>query len=204
MGGILSGKAILNEVELGRIEIEPFRKEMVNPASVDLTLGDEVAVYEDWVHCYEREKVAIEDGRNFCLRENLLDVKKEPTVRKFKINPNYGWRLKPGIGYLMSTHERIKTDHYVPVLDGKSSVGRLFIQIHFTAGFGDAGFDGQYTLEVSAQHPVIVYPGMRIAQIRFHEITGDVVSYQKTGNYRGELARGPVPSRLWKTFKSDE
>ena len=111
-----------------------------------------------------------------------------------------GFILMPGVGYLMHTHEKIHTDKYVPILDGKSSIGRLFCFVHVTAGYGDPGFDGQYTLEVAVLQPLIVYPGMRFCQIRFHTLVGDVDSYQKNGSYKGELAEGPIPSRSWKMF----
>lgn len=198
MSGILSGKKIVEEIENGRIKIDPFDNKYVNPISVDLTLGDQVAVYEDWVETWEY--IADQDGRFLTPKEFGLSVKNEPSIKTFKINPDRGWFLKPGIGYLMHTNERVATDYYVPVIDGKSSVGRLFIQVHATAGIGDPGFDGQYTLEVIVQHPIRVFPGMRIAQVRFFEISGGVTNYRETGNYKNELAIGPVPSRLWKSF----
>jgi dCTP deaminase len=110
-----------------------------------------------------------------------------------------GWVLQPGIGYLMHTEECIYTKKYVPVLDGKSSIGRLFVQIHITAGFGDPNYFGQYTLEVVAHHPIRIFPGMRIAQIRFHTIAGHVKNMYE-GNYKGASARGAVASRAWKQF----
>jgi dCTP deaminase len=202
MAGILSDSALAAAFNQGDIKINPWNPEQLNPTSYDLTLGDEVAVYEDWVHCYEREKTTHEDGRHFCIRENVLDVKKEPTVQKFKIHPNFGWFLKPGIGYLMHTREQIRTDIYVPILDGKSSIGRLFLQVHATAGYGDPGFDGQYTLEVIVQHPLRVYPGMRICQIRFHTLEGELEKpYNLVGHYRGDAARGAVGSQAWKQFQ---
>jgi dCTP deaminase len=201
MPGILTDSSIRQAVEAGDIQISPWNPEQVNPASYDVTLGDEVAVYDEWVHCYEREKTTYEDGRNFCIREAAIDVKREPTVRKFKMVPNYGWLLKPGIGYLMATAERISTLSYVPVLDGKSSIGRLFLKIHETAGYGDPGFDGQYTLEVTVVHPLRIYPGMRIGQIRFHTLEGAVERpYVWTGHYQGEKAYGPVGSQAFKQF----
>ena len=109
--------------------------------------------------------------------------------------------LMPGVGYLMHTAERVCTNKYVPVLDGKSSLGRLFVMVHVTAGYGDAGFDGQYTLEVLVHFPVIVYPGMRFCQMRFMEIKGDPVSYQRTGHYVGDKALGPVGSLVHKQLK---
>ena len=201
MPGILTDSSIRTAVEAGDIKITPWNPEQVNPTSYDVTLGDEVAVYEEWVHCYERDKVTNEDGRNFCIREAVLDVKREPTVKNFKITKGQGWLLKPGIGYLMATAERISTLKYVPILDGKSSIGRLFLQIHVTAGYGDPGFDGQYTLEVLVTHPIRVYPGMRIGQIRFHTLEGVVERpYTQTGHYRGEKACGPVGSQAFKQF----
>lgn len=93
----------------------------------------------------------------------------------------------------MHTAETIWTDKFVPIIDGKSSIGRLFISIHQTAGFGDVGFDGQYTLEVTSHFPVRVYAGMRFCQIRFHGIQGHITQYE--GNYQGKSAKGPVGSK---------
>lgn len=197
--GILTDSRIRAAVEAGDIQITPFRPEFINPTSYDLTLGDGVAVYSQWVETYSNQEV--EDGRYFAPIERSQDVKHEPPSERFKIDPEKGWLLKPGIGYLMHTAERIHTKKYVPILDGKSSVGRLFIQVHATAGFGDPGFDGQYTLEVIVQHPVRVYAGMRICQIRFQDMAGWVErTYDKVGHYRGEAAMGANPSQAWKQF----
>lgn len=184
---ILSGPEIRKQLEAGRIIIAPFRDDNVNPASVDLTLGDEVAEYR----LTDLDPSGLYKG---------LDSK-DPThydVSRSKI-PDEGFWLYPGRGYLMHTAERVRTDYYVPILDGKSSIGRLFIQVHVTAGFGDPGFDGQYTLEVTSVFPVKVYAGMKICQIRFHAIQGEVVSYQDAGNYKGVTATGPIASRAWKS-----
>lgn len=207
-GGILTGLAIEAAVEAGDIVIDPYREDQVvresrrNPASYDLTLGDEVAVYADVV-----ERPEWNDPRHghdlFVNRRGLVDAKKKMKIRKYRMSRESGWLIKPGIGYLMHTRERVRTDKYVPVLDGKSSVGRLFVAVHITAGYGDPGFDGQYTLEVTALHPTIVYPGMRFCQIRFHTAVGEVLSYQRTGHYRKKLASGPVPSMTWKQFEED-
>ena len=97
----------------------------------------------------------------------------------------------------MHTVERIRTDFYNPVLDGKSSIGRLFVKVHETAGYGDPGFNGQYTLEVTtSMFPVRLYPGMRICQIRFHTLEGALASYEETGHYKGEAAQGAVGSKV--------
>jgi dCTP deaminase len=176
---ILSGNKILECVQRGLIEVDPFDPKQINPVSYDLTLGDKYAVYL-------RTDVRALDSRQHN-DFDLYDV------------PSKGVTLMPGRGYLMHTRERVRTDHFVPVLDGKSSIGRLFVQVHVTAGYGDPGFDGQYTLEVTCVHPVVLYAGMRIAQMRFHTIEGEVMRYD--GNYKGETSRGPVPSMSWRQFK---
>lgn len=177
-GGILSGPAIREAVRLGEIEIDPFVPEHLNPASYDVTLGEGVLEY---------------------VTRYLLDSsKKNPTV-ELKIEEE-GLVVHPGRLYLMHTRERIFTRGFVPVLDGKSSLGRLGLMIHVTAGYGDPGFDGQYTLEVtSVAYPVRIFAGMRIGQMRFHMLFGEQQQY--AGNYTGETALGPVASRSWKQFE---
>ena len=202
-GGILSDGEIRRAVACGDIEIDPFVPEHVNPVSVDLTLGDEVLVYRRWVTPYMTNVgIGPEErlGGPFRQPYDYLSVKEEPETIRLKMHEQRGYTLRPGIGYLMHTRERIFTRKYVPVLDGKSSLGRLFLSVHETAGFGDPGFNGQYTLEVTVVHPLRVYPGMRIAQMRFHTICGEVEK-QYAGNYVGEAARGPVASKAYRQFK---
>lgn len=224
---ILSGHEIRRQVELTRITIDPFDDGHINPGSVDLTLGPEVAVYEDFTDCstadewqrvteWRAESRSVSCGENFArgpydgqglqpshytpgTRKLALDTKKPAKLRKWQMDPEAGWLILPDVGYLMHTVERVHTDHYVPVLDGKSSIGRLFIQVHVTAGYGDAGYDGQYTLEVTSKFPVIVYPGMRFCQMRFYCILGEVLSYRDTGHYQGKQATGAVASRIDET-----
>ena len=226
--GILTGPQIINEILEGIITIDPCDLDdltklasRVNPASYDLTLGNKVAVYQDSVYAvlggenriaslsgFTREEIA---RIEFCMGNNLypdgsrkLDAKLENRVLEFTMTPEHGWWLKPGIGYLMHTAERVTTTKFVPVLDGKSSIGRLFVTAHVTAGYGDPGFDGQYTLEVVAIHPVIVYPGMRFCQMRFHTMAGEKQNYQARGHYTGRASMGPVPSMSWKQFEEDK
>lgn len=178
MGGILTGPEIRRQVELGAIRVTPWSPELLNPASLDLRLGERVVMYE--------------------ARSVPLDCKRAGRTFEKKI-ASAGYVLKPGNLYLMHTEERVWTDRFVPVLDGKSSIGRLGICVHLTAGYGDSGFDGQYTLEVTTVYPVRVYAGMRFCQMRFHTTVGEPALYQ--GNYTGEHSTGPVPSRVWRQFK---
>lgn len=195
---ILTGEAIRDALGMGRIKIDPFKESQVNPASYDLTLGDTVRVYRAWVHdCHEPGKFV--DGSRLYARDEVLDVRQHAETRNFRITEEHGWVLRPGIGYLMHTRERIWTDTYVPVIDGKSSLGRLFIQVHMTAGYVDPGFDGQYTLEVIAPHPIRVFPGMKFAQVRFHVPQGEIVLYD--GHYVRDKAMGPVGSEAHDMFR---
>jgi dCTP deaminase len=200
--GILSDRAIVAAITQGDIEIDPFDRKQLNPASYDLTLGDEVAVYDWWVYIgKELEARGTGDGRYLRVIDanGVLDVKKEPTVTTFKIGPQ-GWVLRPGIGYLMATRERVHMKKHVGFLDGKSSIGRLFVQAHSTAGYVDPGFLGQLTMEVTVEHAIRLYAGMRIAQIRFHTMVGEPL-HPYDGQYKGDTARGPVASRAWRMFR---
>jgi len=183
---ILTGPEIRRQVGLGNIEIDPFVPEHVNPASVDLTLGREILTYEF-------------DTDLFNTFENmLLDSKREQRTKKSYIFDDSGVVIYPGVLYLMHTVERVCAKTFVPILDGKSSLARLGVSVHATAGFGDPGFNGQWTLEVTCVLPVRLYAGMRVAQVRFHAVQGEVEQY--AGNYV-EHAAGPVASRSWRQFK---
>jgi len=177
--GVLSGHEIQKQIQKGRIRIDPYDLEQINPASYDLTLGEGVKTYN--------------------VVEALDSRAQNPTSDW--IIPRDGIVLRPGVGYLMHTRERVWTDTFVPVVDGKSSIGRLFIAVHITAGYIDAGFDGHITLEVTAVHPVRVYAGMRICQIRFHTIAGEVMLYK--GHYQGATATGAVASRSWEQYREN-
>jgi dCTP deaminase len=212
--GILTGHEIVEQHKAGRIRIYPFVPERVNPGSYDLTLGSKVAVYKNLV-VPDFEPMEKDGIPGECIRVqhdvdphipfrarpgiNCLDAAMANEIAVYEMD-NRGFLLRPGIGYLMHTAERVQSDSFVPVIDGKSSIGRLFILVHFTAGYGEIGFDGQYTLEVMATHPVIIYPGEPIAQIRFHTTRGKVESYQ--GNYQGQDAMGPVASKSHKQIEA--
>lgn len=194
----------------------------VNPGSYDLRLGDEVSVYRDVTYFVKDGRAYWPDkdlrgdyGDVFDLGQayadryiypdvtNYLDSRKKNDVFTFKMDPNRGWLLRPGVGYLMHTAERVLSKKFMPLIDGKSSMGRLFVTAHVTAGRGDVGFNGQYTLEVVALYPTIVYPGMRFCQMWFVTHVGDLLDYSATGHYVNEASMGPVPSMSWKQFEED-
>ena len=170
---ILSGKEIARHI--GReIIIEPFYKERLNPNSYNLSLHDELTIYDD----YE------------------LDMAKPNTASVIKI-PEEGFVLKPNTLYLGRTNEYTKTETYIPMLEGRSSVGRLGVFIHVTAGFGDVGFAGYWTLEIFCVQPIRIYAGVEICQIYYHDIDGEYDTYE-SGKYQHNS--GIQPSMLWKDF----
>lgn len=172
---ILSGLKIAEEVKAGRIYISDFDEKRLNPNSYNLRLADEIMVYS----------------------QDTLDMKKNNQHYTQTI-PRRGFIIWPGRIYLARTMERTRTDGYVPMLEGRSSVGRLGIFIHATAGFGDVGFDGYWTLELSCVQPVRIYPGVEICQIYYHTIDGAYVPYT-SGKY--QMNHGVQPSMLWKDFQ---
>lgn len=174
---ILSGKKIADEVAAGRIYISDFDKSRANPNSYNLRLHNKLLAYT----------------------EDPLDMKMPNRYTEIEI-PEEGLRLLPGCLYLGRTVERTSTNCYVPMLEGRSSIGRLGIYIHVTAGFGDVGFDGYWTLEISCVQPVIIYPGVEICQIYYHTIDGDYDLYSKSGKYQNNS--GIQPSMLWKDFSA--
>jgi dCTP deaminase len=222
--GILSGRSIADAVARGTIRLDPFDVNQINPASYDLRLGEKLSVYAKVVRSDEEYDVLRErwnanltqvvlygpsplgdplprDGRHLsgaAFDAGPLDAKVENPVRSYVIGDD-GWVLMPGVLYLMHTRETIGSSKYVGVADGKSSLARLGIVCHQTAGYVDPGFVGQITLEVTVVHPVRVYAGMLFCQVRFHEVSGECVQYE--GNYVGEHSRGPVASRSFRQFK---
>lgn len=171
---ILSGIEI--EKHMGSsIVIEPFNRQQVNPNSYNLRLHNELMVYE--------------------LEE--LDMKANEPVSAMKI-PESGLLLKPNTLYLGRTKEYTETKNFVPMLEGRSSVGRLGVFIHVTAGFGDVGFAGYWTLEVSCIHPTWIYPDVEICQIYYHAIMGEYQPYEG-GKYQRNT--GIQPSMMWKDWE---
>ncbi len=173
---ILSGKEI--EKHLGKeIIIDPFNKQQLNPNSYNLCLHNELMVYQ----------------------QTTLDMKKANEVEKIQI-PDAGYVLQPGELYLGRTLEYTETKTYVPMLEGRSSIGRLGLFVHVTAGFGDVGFAGFWTLEIFCIKPIIVYPKVEICQIYYHTVEGEYDLY-KSGKYQNN--KGIQPSLLYKDFEKN-
>ncbi len=198
--GILSGTAIHAAVRDGTIELDPFDPAHLNPASYDVTLDHRVLVYEA-VTRFDHGEFTTRTPTGINLLPDptgVLDAAIDNPTRRFELKPWEPMLLRPGIGYLMATAERIATDRYTPVIDGKSSLGRLFVKIHETAGYADPGWRGALTLEVTVQQPTIVYAGMRIGQVRFHTLVGQPELYAAKGHYAGDVEGGPVASKTWR------
>lgn len=174
---ILSDSKILECINNKDIVIEPFDRNKLGSNSYDVCLSEFLAVYID----------------------PELDAKKHNKIHHFRI-PQKGYVLVPGELYLGATVEYTETHKHLPVLDGKSSVGRLGIDIHATAGIGDVGFCGYWTLELSVSKPVRVYPGMPIGQIIYHTVEGDVINpYDKKSDAKySKQEHKPVESMMWK------
>ena len=176
----LADSEILKSIEKNEIRIEPFNKEQLGSNSYDVTLDEKLIVYN----------------------EKVLDSKKKNNFSEIKI-PEKGFVLYPNVLYLGCTNEKTYTQNHIPLIEGKSSIGRLGIFIHATAGFGDIGFEGYWTLEISVVMPVIVYPNMPIGQLVFEEAKGECLNpygKKKTAKYSGQPKK-PIPSMMWKNFK---
>jgi dCTP deaminase len=186
---ILSGGAILEQMQAERLSIDPFDEAQLNPNSYNMTLSPELGVYvdPDW-----DPKKHFSDTMAFPAVR--LDCRKGAVMFGFEI-PESGMLLHPGKLYLGSTVETTATDHYVPMIEGRSSLARLGLSVHQTGGFGDIGFHGAWTLEFTCVEPIRIYAGMQICQVQFWEITGPILSRYR-GKYAGQ--QGPTPSRLYK------
>ncbi len=173
---VLSGRTI--ESHLGdKIIIEPFSRKQLNPNSYNLRLHDELRVYD-----------SLE-----------LDMRLENTSRELAI-PEEGLLLEPYRLYLGRTVEYTATDGFVPMLEGRSSIGRLGLFVHITAGFGDVGFRGYWTLEMFCVQPIRIYAGVEICQVFYHTIEGDYEPYS-SGKYQNN--KGIQHSLLFRDFQEE-
>ncbi len=175
---ILSDKQILEEIKNSKILIEPFDPNSLGTNSYDVHLGKYLATYDN----------------------DVLDAKQHNTITTFEI-PEEGFELQPNKLYLGVTKEYTETLAHVPFLEGKSSVGRLGIDIHATAGKGDVGFCNTWTLEISVTQPVRVYYDMPVGQLIYFKVEGDIKNYyniKSSAKYNNRTVK-PVESMLWKT-----
>lgn len=170
---ILSGLKIDEEVKNGKIVIEPYDYNDINPNSYNYTLGEYVKVYKN--------------------RE--LDSKIKEEVEIIKI-PDEGLVIDPEKIYLGYTEEIIGSDYYVPVITGRSSTGRLGLFVQITSDLVDIGFKGRLTLQLHSTQPVRIYKGMKIGQIMFWKVYGNVELYN--GKYQNSLI--PRESEGWRDF----
>ncbi len=189
---VLTGREILRQMDLGNIHISPFVPKHLGPNSYDVSLHPKLLTYD------------LPPG-------SALDMKKENPTRS-QIIPDEGLVLVPGMLYLGCSNETATSHRYVPMFEGRSSIGRLGINTHITAGFGDVGWgylpdeNGKpvcqyptWTLEIEVVHPIKVYPHVRIGQVYFMMPDGEITYYK--GKYTQQ--REPQASRLYQDFDSD-
>ena len=175
---ILSGAEIRQRLGTD-INIDPFNEEQLNPNSYNLRLHNELLVYE----------------------EVVLDLKEPNRYRRLEI-PESGLVLSPNQIYLGRTIEHTETHNLVPMIEGRSSLGRLGLFVHVTAGFGDVGFRGYWTLEMFAVQPLRIYPGISICQIIYHTLEGEISEYCSS-KYQNN--KDIQPSLLYREFgRSDD
>jgi len=185
---ILSDRSIKEAIQVGRIEIDPLKISAVQPSSVDLHLDRYFLEF-----------------RNHTLGHIDVKQKMEGLNERVEIPEDSVFVLHPGQFVLGCTVERIRLpDDLVARLEGKSSLGRLGLLIHSTAGFVDAGWNGQLTLELSnvATLPITLYPGMAIGQISFLQMTTPAEQAYGSGEIKSKYQdqKGPIASRYWENF----
>ena len=174
---VLTDTQILAAIETGDIVITPFDRSCLGTNSYDVHLAKYFAVY----------------------KEKALDARLHNEIEHFEIGPE-GYVIQPGELYLAVTEEYTETHSAVPFLEGKSSVGRLGIDIHATAGKGDVGYSNTWTLEISCVKPVRIYPGMPIGQLIYFTVSGSIINpYNKKSNAKyNDRTHRPIESMMWK------
>ena len=166
MGAMLTGSEIERAHEAGKIYIDPFCSDCIRPNSYDIHIGNTLTWYSDF--------------------DRAIDVRTPESTPDTVTEtiPDTGYTLKAHKLYLISTLERVGSNCYVPMVTGRSSIGRYGISVHQEAGFGDVGFCGKWTLQVMSPFDFKIYPNMRIGQIYFLTTEGDI-RYLYCGKYQG-------------------
>lgn len=170
-GAILTGAEIVRQMIMGNIEIDGFDMKNLNPNSYNLTLGNTIKTYRP-----------VYQSKNKNDHSMYLDILKDNPYEEITITEE-GFALVPGKVYIATTNERTFSSKFQPKIDGRSSVGRLGVMVHLTAGYGDIGFDGKWTLELAVIQPIIIYPNIPICQVSFMVPAGDT-SIQYNGRYQ--------------------
>lgn len=176
---ILLKEEIKDLVKTGKIHINPYNEDQVGPNSYDVKLGSKIVVYKSFP----------------------LNLKTENQTEVIEIPPE-GLLFNPNTLYLASTVEEVGSDFFIPMYEGRSSMARLGIQSHISAGFGDVGFKSQWTLEITVVHPIIMYPGVKIGQIYFHQINqeANLGDNRYLGKYKNQA--GPTASKSYLDYES--
>lgn len=167
---ILTKSSIMKEIKNKKIVLDPYHEEQLGPNSYNLQLYNELLVYD----------------------EVVLDPKKKNKTKRIRILP-HGYTLEPGVLYLGRTLEYTETHTHVPLIEGRSSWARLGLSVHVSAGFGDVGFCGHWTLEMTVVQPMIIYPFVQIAQIYYHTVDGAISKYDGKYHRNDDIQ----PSKMW-------
>lgn len=169
---ILLHQEIVEHYQKGSIHISPFDPSQVGPNSYDVHLANQLKVY-----------IPVEG------EELVLDCKQKPLSKQIDI-PECGLVLQPNVLYLGSTIEEIGSDWFIPMFEGVSSLARLGVYSHVSAGYGDIGFKSNWTTEIQVIHPTRIYPGMRIGQVYFHQVNQE--ANLEENRYQGKYVNQTV------------
>lgn len=219
-GGMLTGREIERQIKKGNISISPYDPKQLNPNSYNLKLHPELLIYargsdrSDLIPNHQiSSNTDILDNNDgtatiinhkdsvissiYAEKDNLnpLDMNSNNDIIHFMI-PESGYVLKPGILYIGRTVERTSSDKFIPMINGRSSGGRLGLSIHVCAGFGDIGFDGTWTLEITVVEPLIIYPNTEIAQVCYFKPCGSTKMLYN-GRYNKQI--DATSSRFYKS-----
>ena len=190
---ILVDHEIIDAKEKGEITISPFVHDNVGTNSYDVTLANEIRVYDPEVTS-NYASITTPDGKIDTFLLNALTEQPTRKLPRTELNGVSGYMLYPEILYLGATIEEVGSDTYVTLLHGRSSMGRIGLGVHVTAGFGDIGFTGSWTLEMTVIHPTFVIPHMKIGQISFHKTSSKPLNpYNTKSGAKYNLQKSGVP-----------